>query len=104
VIQPQARFDLLFDPPLSTASHAVTVYYLQRPVPVFHNYGAYRFSVNYADALIAYAAAKYKLADKEPDYFSTFKKEWYNRLGEINKSAGTTFNRGGFKMSMRGVR
>ena len=104
VIQPQARMNIQFDPPCSTSSHTVTVYYLQRPAPVFHDYGVYRFSSHYMNALVSYAAAKYKLGDREPSLFTEFTKGWYNRLGEINKAVGTTLARSGFKMSLKGVR
>ena len=104
VIQPQGRLNIQFDPPCSTGSHTATVYYLQRPAPVFHDYGVYRFLPQYADSLVSYAAMKYKLADKEPSYWDAFKKEWASRLGEISKSTRTTFNRSGFKMSLRGVK
>jgi len=104
VIQPQGRLEILFDPPLSTAGHTVTVYYIQRPAPVFHDYGMYRFSPNYMNALISYAAAKYKLADREPGSWDVFRKEWAGRLGEVSNSIGNTFNRSGFRMSLRGVK
>lgn len=102
VIQPQGRLIIQLDPPPSTAGHTITVYYIQRPAPVFHDYGIFRFQPQYMNALVAYTAAKYKLSDKEPSYFTEFMKTWYNRLGEISKSSRTTFNRGGFKMSLKG--
>lgn len=104
VIQPQARMDIKFDPPCSTANHTSTIYYIQRPSPVFTDYGVYRFLPQYSDSLISYAAAKYKMADREPSFFAEFMKSWYNRLGEISKSSRTTFNKSGFRMSLRGVK
>lgn len=104
VIQPQSRFSLLFDPPPATAGHTVTVYYTQRPAPVFHDYGVYRFPSQFSNSLISYAASKYRLADREHQDWDIFQKAWYSRLGEINKGIKTTLNRGGFKMSLRGVK
>ena len=102
VIQPQGRLQIVLDPPPSTAGHTITVYYLQRPSPVYHDYGTWRFPSQYCDALVEYVAAKYKLADKDINDWNAFKKEWYGRLGEIAASANKTFNRGGITMSMRG--
>lgn len=102
VIQPQSRYEIMFDPPIADSSHTATVYYLQRPAPVFHDYGVYRFPAQYSNALVSYAAARYRLADGDPQDWDIFQKSWYSRLGEINKGIKTTLNRGGFKMSLRG--
>ena len=102
VIQPQGRLNIQFDPPCSTAGHTATVYYIQRPSPIFHDYGAYRFLPQHSNSLISYAAAKYRLADREPASWDIFRKEWLTRLGEIGKGTRDTFNRKGFKMSLRG--
>jgi hypothetical protein len=104
VIQPQGRLEILFDPPLATSGHTATVYYIQRPAPVFHDYGVYRFSPTYMNALISYAASKYKLGDREPGTWDAFRKEWAGRLGEISNATGNTFNRSGFTMSLRGAK
>ena len=104
VIQPQGRLDLLFDPPPSTSGHTATVYYTQRPAPVFHDYGMYRIPSHWMDALIAYAAKKYTLGDSNLQEWDVFRKEWASRLGEVSKGTRTSFNRGGFKMSLKGVR
>lgn len=68
VIQPQGRMAIQFDPPPSTAAHTVTVYYIQRPAPVYSDYGVFRFPQQYAEALVKYAAWLYKYRDREPDY------------------------------------
>lgn len=104
VIQPQARLSIQFDPTPSTTGHTVTVYYIQRPAPVFHDYGAYRIQSHFTDALVAYAARKYKLADSDLQEWDVFRKEWAGRLGEVAKGIRTSFNRSGFKMSLRGVK
>lgn len=104
VIQPQGRLEIQFDPPLNTSGHVVTVYYLQRPAPVFHDYGVYRFQPQYMDSIVSYAAAKYKLADHEAGSWEAFRKEWAYRLGEINRAARNTFVKRGITMSMKGER
>lgn len=68
VIQPQGRNQIVLDPPPSTAGHTITVPYLQRPAPVYSDYGLYRFPKQYSAALVKYAAWLYKYRDKEPNY------------------------------------
>lgn len=104
IIQPQGRLVMLFDPPIATAGHTVTVYYIQRPDPVYHDYGTYRFLSQYSNSLVSYAAARYKLSDREPGSFDVFKKEWYNRLGEISRSVRNASVGSGIKMSMKGLK
>jgi len=72
IIQPRGRLQLVLDPPPSTASHTVTVYYLQKPAPVYSNYSVYPFSYDYAEALAKYAAWAYKYRDREPDFGDAF--------------------------------
>jgi hypothetical protein len=73
VIQPQGRMQIVFDPSPSTASHTVTLYYLQRPAPVYTNYDVFRFPSHYSNALVKYAAWLYKYRDSEPNYGD----KWY---------------------------
>jgi len=88
VIQPQNRYVLVLDPPPSTASHTVTVYYLKRPAPVYSDYGMFRFPTHYSNALVAYAAWLYKYKDNEPDYgdkwFGVFERASRQYNDEIN--------------------
>lgn len=102
VIQPQGRLEIRFDPPLSTANHTITIYYLPRPAPVFHDYGVYRFQQSYMDVLISYAAEKYKLSDREPGSWDAFKKEWASRVGEVSRGMRNAFVNKGISMSMKG--
>jgi hypothetical protein len=73
VIQPQGRMQLVFNPPPSTASHTATLYYLQRPAPVYTSYDTFRFPSDFMPALIKYAAWLYKYRDSEPN----FGDKWY---------------------------
>ncbi len=73
VIQPQGRFQLELNPPPSVSNHTVTLYYVQRPLPVFSNFGMYRFPSQFNSAIIAYAAWMYKYRDREPN----FGDKWY---------------------------
>lgn len=67
-IQPQGRMQLLLIPPPSTVSHTATLYYNQRPDPVFSDYGMYRFPAQYMSIIIRYATWLYKYRDSEPDF------------------------------------
>ena len=104
IIQPQGRLEIMFDPPLSTSSHTATVYYLQRPDPVFSDYGVYRLQSQYIGKIVSYAAAKYKLADREPGTWDAFRKEWAASLGETARAIRNAFVRGGITMSMKGAK
>lgn len=73
VIQPQGRMQILFGAAPSTASHTVTVYYVQRPAPVYTSYDVFRFASQYSNALVKYAAWLYKYRDDEPN----FGDKWY---------------------------
>lgn len=76
IIQPQGRYKLVFDQPTSTAGHTVTIYYVQRPEPVYHNYGVYRFPNQYASALVKYAFWLYKYRDKEANFGNAMYQFW----------------------------
>lgn len=100
VIQPQGRLQIQFDPPCSTADYTVTVYYIQRPDPVFHSYGTYRFQAQYLDSLVQWAAFRYKMRDREPAYGAGFKQDWAERVLRAGSQADRVLNRKGFKMRL----
>ena len=68
VIQPQARYKIVLDPPPKTAGHTVTVPYVARPVPVYSDYDMFRFPNHYKRALIYFAAGFYKYRSDEPNF------------------------------------
>ena len=74
VIQPQARYQLIIDPPPSSASHTITLPYIKRPAPVYSDYGIYAF-VN-PSILVGYAAWKYKYRDREPNFGDALYRFW----------------------------
>ena len=76
VIQPQARAQLILDPPPSTAGHTGTVYYIARPDPVFSDYGMYRIPEAAHQALVYYAAHLYMDRDHEPQFANYFLEKW----------------------------
>jgi hypothetical protein len=67
VIQPQGRWQIVLVPPPDTDGHTVTVYYLQRPAPVYSNYGLWRFPHQCCNAIVKYAAWLYKYREREPN-------------------------------------
>jgi hypothetical protein len=101
VIQPQARYQLFLDPPPSTAGYTLTVPYIQQPAPVYSDYGIYRFSDQYKDALVKYAAFLYKYRDKEPDFGDHLFRLWDMSVGR----AAHSINRGqrptNFKVNLK---
>ncbi len=72
VIQPQGRYKIVLDPPPSQASHTVTVFYTQKPVPVYSDYDHLRFPIEYDRAMLSYAAWLYKYRDREPNFGDSF--------------------------------
>ena len=89
VIQPQARYEIVFDPPPSTADYTVTVYYIQRPAPVFSDYYIFDFPPQYTSALCKYAAWLYKYRDEKPArgdrWYTAFERAIRQYGDEINK-------------------
>lgn len=78
VIQPQGRLELFLDPPPSTSGHIVRVDYIERPDPVYSDYGVYRFRQHAMEAIIKYAAWLYKYRDQEPK-FGDVLFQWFDR-------------------------
>ena len=67
VIQPQAKVQLVLDAPPANSGYTITVPYLQRPAPVYSDYGVFRIQRQYMDALVKYAYWLYKYRDSEPN-------------------------------------
>ena len=101
VIQPQGRYQLIFNPKTSTAGHTVTVYYLQRPTPVFSDYGVFKFPFHYMPALIKLAAWMYKYRDKDPN----FGDKWYihadNQIKKYSNQADHALRRKRFTVNFK---
>ena len=93
VIQPQARDQLMLDPPPSTSSHTITVYYIQRPDPVFSDYGIYRIPEKYHQALVFYAAFLYFDRDREERHSNRFFQLWGNVVRQAKHEIGRRYKR-----------
>lgn len=82
VIQPQARYQIIIDPPPSTAGYTIYVPYIKRPAPVYSNYGVYGF-VQPA-LLVKYAFFLYRYRGREPDFGDAMYRYWD---AEVRKQA-----------------
>jgi len=100
VIQPQGRFELILDPPPDDASDTVRVWYIERPEPVFSDYGMYRFSQQAMEAIIDYAAAKYKYRDNEPEFAREFLANWDMKLKRDDANLRPMLKKKGFSVNL----
>jgi hypothetical protein len=101
VIVPQGRMGLVLDPPPSTSGHTITVYYLQKPVPVYSDYDTYRFQPHYINALVKYAAWLYKYRDGEPNFGDKFYMFWQEELKKSKHNYSNGIVKSGFKVSFK---
>ncbi len=93
VIQPQGRMKIVLDPPPDTAGHTMTVYYNERPDPVFHDYGVYRFPDQYVEGIVFYALWKYKYRDSEPNFGDAYFQFFETAVKEANAQMGDAMRR-----------
>jgi hypothetical protein len=96
VIQPQARLKIVFDPAPSTSSHTATVYYIERPDPVYSDYGIYRIQSQYLQALVFYAAALYEYRDDEVNSSSRLVQFFDREVRQASAGLNDSFERKGF--------
>ena len=104
VIQPQGRYQLIFDPPPSTAAHTATLYYIQRPAPVYSDYGAFRFQSHSTPALTRYAAWLYKYRDKDPNFGDKWYQFFEDMIRKSNNQIDHIKRRKNFRVSLKGRR
>lgn len=100
VIVPQGRKRLIVDPLSKTAGHMITMLYVQRPVPVYTNYGKYRFDTTAMFAIIKYAAWLYKYRDREPNFGDAFYKFWIAQVTSAVSATNKAFDRTRFRVNM----
>lgn len=101
VIVPQGRYQLVLDPPSSTASHTVTLYYLQRPAPVYTSYAQFRFPSHFLPVLVRYAAWLYKYKDSEPNYGDKWYIFYQREAGQLAYEADHVHRRKRFKVRLK---
>lgn len=104
VIQPQGRMQIVLDPPPSTAGHTLAVEYVQRPAPVYSDYGVFRFPSQYADPLVSYAAWLYKYKDSKPGEGDRLL-QIFERGARLNGNAvNNSLNNKGLVVNLKGRR
>jgi hypothetical protein len=100
VIQPQSRYQIYLDPPPSTAGYTLMVPYIQQPAPVYSDYGIYRFSDQYKEALVKYAFWLYKYRDREPNFGDAMYKFWELQTGRAAYSFNRSQRPAGFTVNL----
>lgn len=93
-IQPQARKQLVLDPPPSTAGHTITVYQIVKPLPMFSDFRTFGFDEEYAMAAIYFAASIYKRRDQDFNKANDFFKLADNELRLIKDASDTAYHKG----------
>jgi len=101
VIQPQGRLELILTPPPDDASDTVRVWYVERPEPVFSDYGVYRFQQKAMEAIIEYAAAKYKYRDEEIRFAEEFLVNWDRKVKEDDANLRPMIKQKGFTVNFK---
>jgi len=101
VTQPQGRLKLILDPPPSTAGHTISVPYVQRPLPVFSNYGIYRFQPQYSEAIVKYAAWLYTYRDDSPKFGDAFYQYWDRQVRSAASALNSSFNRRKIQVNLK---
>lgn len=101
IIQPQGRYKLILSAPPSTAGHTITVYYIQRPNPVYHSYGVYRFPSQYNSALVKYAYWLYKYRDKDPKMGDAMFRFWDMETRKYNNTVNKAIRPNKIRVSFK---
>lgn len=99
-INPQPKFVLQFDPPPSTSGYTATVYYVQKPYPVYSDYRKYNLPMSYRQVLVQYAAWLYKYKDREPNYGDAFFKYWDRATRQYGKELNVALQRKGYRVNL----
>lgn len=104
VIQPQGRLKLVLENPSSTAGHTITVPYIQRPKPVYSDYGAFRFQPQQLAAIIKYAAWLIKYKDSDQNMANAWYVAWDKQIRAKASELNNTFLRKGFTLNLKARR
>ena len=93
-IQPQARKQIVLDPPPSTAGHTVTVYSIVKPLPMFADFRTFGFAEQYCMAALYFAASIYKRRDQDFKKANDFFQLADNELRLIKDASDTAYHKG----------
>ncbi len=99
LIVPQPRLSLIVDPLSKTASHTITVNYVQKPAPVYSPYKTYRIRPEYHDAIVYYAAFLYKYRDSAANFGDAYYKRFDEACRVAARSINKVLRREGFKVN-----
>jgi len=101
VIQPQGRQELILYPTPDDASDTVRVWYIERPEPVFSDYGIYRIPQRGMEAIIDYAAGRYKYRDQDRTEAREFLINWDMKVKQDYANTRPMLKKRGFKVNLR---
>jgi len=101
VIQPQGRSEFILHPTPDDSSDTVRVWYIERPEPVFSDYGMYRIPQQGIEAIIDYAAGKYKYRDKNIQEAREFLMNWDMKVKEDHANMRPMLKKRGFTVNLR---
>lgn len=101
VIQPQSRYKMVLNPPPSTAGHTITLHYIQRPAPVFSDYGVYPLPQQASSILTKYASWLYKYRDSEPSMGDAWYQYFDRECRQMGNVLYTSMHRNEFKVNMK---
>jgi hypothetical protein len=99
-INPQSCFELYLSPPPSTASHTITLYYVEKPDPIYSAYRMYPFPSGYSQVLVQYAAWLVKYRDKEPNMGDAFYKYWDANVRSLTHSVSNAKQTKGYRVNL----
>jgi len=101
VIQPQGRSELILYPTPDDADDTVRVWYVERPEPVFSSYGIYRLPQQGMEAIIDYAAGKYKYRDKSIQEAREFLMNWDMKVKEDHANMRPMIKKRGITVNLK---
>ena len=101
VIQPQGRSEFILHPTPDDSSDTVRVWYIERPEPVFSDYGMYRIPQQGLEAIIDYAAGKYKYRDQDIQEAREFLMNWDMKVKEDHTNMRPMLKKRGFTVNLR---
>ena len=87
--------------PTFTGQQIATVNYLQRPDPVYSDYGSYRFAAGYEEALLKYACWLYKYRDLNPNFGDTLYKVYDMQIRKAKNVQRRAVGAKGFRLNLQ---
>ena len=100
-IVPQAKKQLVINPPPSASAHTITVYYVQKPLPVYSLFRSYRIDDIYAPALVKYAAWLYKYRDSDDQTGDAWYKYFDNQARMCSHDLVKSYKRNSLKVNLQ---